>query len=200
MLTELCSVGVERRVCATRASACTSPPAQLALRHGQLSVDARLLDDQRAHCGDYDGRSRSSRRLLSLVCSFFLQDAIPTWALLPLDAVDAASRDVDTPGTPPISRIPLADPAGGMRENVVYNENRTSNRPRDPRMPQGRSRTGPTACESMCACEPIAGSSTLRRGGHAHAPPLVGNVRPFLTPHLSSRSFDPLHRPIALTF
>jgi hypothetical protein len=58
---------VSSDACATRASARTSPLAQLALRHGQLSVDARLLDDQRARCEDYDGCSRSSRRSFARV-------------------------------------------------------------------------------------------------------------------------------------
>ena len=160
---------VSSDACATRASARTSPLAQLALRHGQLSVDAQLLDDQRARCEDYDGCSRSSRRLLRSCARAFFSTLSQLFYFSVLSTPHRATSTRRAP--PPISRIPLAEPAGGMRENVVYNENRTSNRPRDPRMPQGRSRTGPTACESTCACEPIAGGSTLRRGGaRARAP------------------------------
>ena len=54
-----------------------------------------------------------------------------------------------------------------MRENAVYNKDRTSNRPRDPQCPRA-DREGHTACESICANRR---SSTLRRGGaRARAP------------------------------
>ena len=139
--------------------------AQLALRHGQLSVDARLLDDQRARCEDYDGCSRSSRRLLRSCVRTFFSTLSQLFYLSVLSTPHRATSTRRAP--PPISRIPLAEPAGGMRENAVYNKDRTSNRPRDPQCPRA-DREGHTACESICANRR---SSTLRRGGaRARAP------------------------------
>lgn len=179
---------VSSDACATRASARTSPLAQLALRHGQLSVDARLLDDQRARCEDYDGCSRSSRRLLRSCARAFFSTLSQLFYFSVLSTPHRATSTRRAPS--PISRIPLAEPAEGMRENAVYNENRTSNRPRDLQSPRA-DREGHTACESTCACEPIAGVRRFTEGGHAHAPPLVGNVRPFMTPHTQPALVQP---------
>lgn len=100
---------VSSDACATRASARTSPLAQLALRHGQLSVDARLLDDQRARCEDYDGCSRSSRRLLRSCVRTFFSTLSQLFYLSVLSTPHHATSTRRAPS--PISRVPLAEPA-----------------------------------------------------------------------------------------